>query len=265
MASISNGMAAYAPRTIIPITATFFMFYLYAAPGVRMGALSHLKVIHVATHDSIGEGQNGPTRQPVELDSLYRAMPHLAYMRPSDAEEVVGAWMTALGPATKDMSVIISLARDPAITRIPNTDRTKVVRGGYVVVEQRDANVTLVSCGSELPFAVVAAKQLTEQHFIPTRVVSMPCISLFELQSETYQDEVLGTAEHIVSVEAYVSSMWARFCTASVAMDDFGYSGAGIENFRRFGIDNAGIVKKVKTMLDASKAGKGRSRWRLLK
>lgn len=265
MASISNGMAAYAPGTIIPITATFFMFYMYAAPGVRMGALSHLKVIHVATHDSIGEGQNGPTHQPVELDSLYRAMPHLAYIRPSDAEEVVGAWMTALGPATKDMSAIISLARDPATIKIPNTDRTKVVRGGYVVVEQADANVTLVSCGSELSFAVAAAKQLTEQHRIPTRVVSMPCISLFEAQPETYQNEVLGTAEHVISVEAYVSSMWARLCTASVAMDDFGYSGAGMENFRRFGINDAGVVKKVKKMLEESKVGKGRSRWRLLK
>jgi dihydroxyacetone synthase len=265
MASISNGLAAYAPGTIIPITATFFMFYLYAAPGVRMGALSHLKVIHVATHDSIGEGQNGPTHQPVELDSLYRAMPHLAYIRPSDAEEVTGAWLAALGPATKDSSVIISLARDPAITAIPNTDRTKVVRGGYVVVEQRDATVTLVSCGSELQFAVAAAKQLTEQHGIPTRVVSMPCISLFEAQPETYQDEVLGMAEHLVSVEAYVSSMWARFCTASVAMDGFGYSGAGLENFRRFGIDDAGIVKKVKKMLDRGKAGTSRARWRLLK
>ncbi|OQU98946.1 Transketolase, thiamine diphosphate binding domain-containing protein [Cladophialophora immunda] len=265
MASISNGLAAYNPGTIIPITATFFMFYLYAAPGVRMGALSHLKVIHVATHDSIGEGQNGPTHQPVELDSLYRAMPHLAYIRPSDAEEVVGAWLAALGPATKNMSVIISLARDPAIIKVPNTDRTKVARGGYVVVENHDANVTLVSCGSELPFAVAAAKQLTEQHGISTRVVSMPCISLFEDQTETYQNEVLGVTEHVVSVEAYISSMWARFCTASVAMDDFGYSSAGIENFRRFGIDDAGIVRKVKKMLDTSILGKGKARWRLLK
>lgn len=265
MASISNGLAAYSPGTIIPITATFFMFYLYAAPGVRMGALSHLKVIHVATHDSIGEGQNGPTHQPVELDSLYRAMPHLAYIRPSDAEEVIGAWSTALGPATKEMPVIISLARDPAITAIPNTDRAKVARGGYVVVEQSDAIVTLISCGSELQFAIAAAKQLTEQHNIVTRVASMPCISLFETQSETYQNEVLGVTEHVVSIEAYVSSMWARFCTASVAMDDFGYSGAGIENFRRFGIDDVGIVKKVKELLQISTSGKGRARWRLLK
>ncbi|KUL85772.1 hypothetical protein ZTR_08486 [Talaromyces verruculosus] len=89
MASISNGIAAYAPGALIPVTATIFMFYLYAAPGVRMGALNNLQVIHVATHDSIGEGQNGPTHQPVELDSLYRTMPNLQYIRPATGEEVV--------------------------------------------------------------------------------------------------------------------------------------------------------------------------------
>ena len=126
MASISNGIAAYSPGAIIPVTATFFMFYIYAAAGVRMGALSNLKVIHVATHDSIGEGQNGPTHQPVELDSLYRAMPNMVYIRPSDAEEVIGAWSTAL--SLKNCSVMISLARDPAITRVPNTERRTSLR-----------------------------------------------------------------------------------------------------------------------------------------
>jgi dihydroxyacetone synthase len=162
--------------------------------------------------------------------------------------------------------VIISLARDPATTKIPNTDRANVVKGGYVVIEQPNALVTLVSCGSELNFAVAAAQQLTHLHAIPTRVVSMPCISLFEAQPTAYQDQVLGDTEHVVSVEAYVSSMWARFCTASVAMDDFGYSGAGRENFRRFGIDDEGIVRKVKTMVQTGRPRKGgRVRWRLLK
>jgi dihydroxyacetone synthase len=262
MASISNGLAAYSPQGIIPVTATFFMFYLYAAPGVRMGALSDLQVIHVATHDSIGEGQNGPTHQPVELDSLYRAMPNLLYMRPSDAEEVVGAWMVAL-EATK-MQSIISLARDPALFKIPNTKRAYVSKGGYVVKAKEDALVTLVSCGSELQFAIAAADEL-DGLGIPTRVVSMPCIRLFEQQSADYQDQVLSNSPHIVSVEAYVSTIWARYCTASIALDSFGYSGAGLENFRRFGIDNKSIVKKVQTHVhDALKSGKKTRRWTLL-
>lgn len=242
MASISNGLAAYSPGGILPVTATFFMFYLYAAPGVRMGALSHLKVIHVATHDSIGEGQNGPTHQPVELDSLFRAMPNLLYIRPADSEEVLGAWYAAL--VAKNRPSILSLARDPAVTRIPGTKRMNVLRGGYVVIEKDDAIVTLISCGSELQFACAAAQELSLQS-IPTRVVSMPCILLFEEQSQEYQDAVLSKCRHIISVEAYISSMWARFCTASIAMDSFGYSGAGIENFARFGLDTDGIVRKV--------------------
>ncbi|KAF9729456.1 Dihydroxyacetone synthase 1 [Paraphaeosphaeria minitans] len=93
MGAIANGLAAYSPRTIMPVTSTFFIFYLYAAPAVRMGALQKLPVIHVATHDSIGAGEDGPTHQPVELAALFRAMPHLEYMRPGDSEEVAGAYV----------------------------------------------------------------------------------------------------------------------------------------------------------------------------
>jgi len=264
MASISNGLAAYSPGCFIPVTATFFMFYLYGAAGVRMGALSNLKVIHIATHDSIGEGQNGPTHQPVELDSLFRAMPKLQYIRPGDSEEVVGAWMAAL--ITEDRPSMLSLARDPALSLVPNTDRQKVLKGGYVLVENADAQVTLVSCGSELQFAVEASKQLNAAD-IPTRVVSMPCISLFEEQSEEYQDSVLSGTPHVISVEAYIATTWARFCTASVAMNSYGYSGAGRENFARFGLDTDGIVRKVRAHVRSSIAnGVSRHRrWQLLK
>lgn len=261
MASVSNGLAAYGPGVIVPITATFFMFYLYAAAGVRMGALSHLKVIHVATHDSIGEGQNGPTHQPVELDSLYRAMPNMLYIRPSDGEEVVGAWIASL--SKENHSAIISLARDKPEVNIPNTDRRKVSKGGYVVVEAANAAVTLVSCGSELQFAVQAAAELTAGG-ITTRVVSMPCLRLFEEQDSEYQDSVLSATPHVVSVEAYTSGLWARICTASIGMDSFGYSGAGRHNFARFGLDTQGIVRKIRKHVQESENGL-RRRWKLLK
>ncbi|OAL26887.1 hypothetical protein AYO20_09920 [Fonsecaea nubica] len=260
MAAISNGLAAYCHQTIVPITATFFMFYLYAAPGVRMGALSGLKVIHIATHDSIAEGQNGPTHQPVEVDSLFRAMPNLLYLRPADAEEVIGAWLVAL--SVKDQPVMLSLARDPATTAVPSTDRYKVARGGYVVVEHEKALVTLVSCGSDLPHAVAAAAELTATN-IPTRVVSMPSIDLFEQQEELYKISVLSTTRHIISVEAYVSTIWARYCTASVAMSSFGYSGSGAANMARFGLDTRGIVRKVKAHVEREPSSPT-ARWRLL-
>jgi dihydroxyacetone synthase len=262
MASISNGLAAYSPQGIIPVTATFFMFYLYAAAGVRMGALSELQVIHVATHDSVGEGQNGPTHQPVELDSLYRAMPNLLYIRPCDAEEVAGAWTVALG-ATRTPS-IISLARDPALTKVPNTDRDKVRLGGYVIREKQGVLVTLISCGSELQFASAAADEL-DKLGIPTRVVSMPCLRLFERQPLEYQNAVLSNSPHIISVEAYISTIWARICTASIAMDSYGYSGAGLENFKRFGLDTDSIVRKVSQHVKKVESGEVKARrWILL-
>ncbi|KAK9343376.1 Transketolase, thiamine diphosphate binding domain-containing protein [Lipomyces starkeyi] len=259
MAAISNGIAAYQPGVFIPSDATFLMFYLYAAPGVRMGALNELQVIHVATHDSLQEGQNGPTHQPVEVDSLYRAMPNFQFIRPSDAEEILGAWSIALREPKK--SSLISVARDAQVHRPCNTCRKKAAKGGYVIKENDNAAVTLISCGSELGYAFKAATILDSEG-IPTRVVSMPCISVFELQSVEYQVEVLGTAKRIISVEPYVPTVWSRFCTASIGMKSFGYSASGPSNFDRFGIDEKGIVRKVTTYVQSGE--EVLKRWMLL-
>lgn len=255
MASISNGLAAYNPGTFLPITATFFMFYIYAAPGVRMGALSHLQAIHFATHDSFAEGQNGPTHQPVELDSLYRAMPNLQYIRPCDAEEVIGAWLIAFG--SRQTPSIISLGRDP-VGNVPKTDRHKIAKGAYVVVEQPQAQLTLASCGTNLHYAVQAAEALSKEG-ITTRVVSAPCFDLFDKQDEEYRNQVFpldGTP--IVSVEEYIATTWARYTTASIGMTSYGYSASNLSNYERFGLDAAGITRKIKTYLDSIKGKNAR-------
>src|SRR5258705_13259744 len=107
------------------------MFYLYAAPGVRMGALQHLQVIHAATHDSIGMGEDGPTHQPLELAALYRAMPNLLYIRPADSEETAGAWTVAI--ESKRTPTIISTSRHALPQLPPRTSRHKVSLGAYVI------------------------------------------------------------------------------------------------------------------------------------
>jgi len=248
MASISNGIAAYSPGTFLPITATFFMFYIYAAAGVRMGALSHLQVVHFATHDSFAEGQNGQTHQPVELDSLYRAMPNLQYIRPCDAEEVVGAWMIALN--SRHTPSIISLGRDP-VGNVPNTDRYKVAKGAYIVIERSKAQITLVSCGTNLHYVVQAAQTLSDEG-IATRVVSAPCFDLFDQQDEDYRTSVFPRDETaIVSVEEYVATTWARYTTASIGMTSFGYSASNPSNYERFGLDSRGIVRRTKAYLNS--------------
>lgn len=263
-ASISNGIAAYAPNAFVPVTATFFMFYLYAAAGVRMGALNKLHVIHVATHDSIQEGQNGPTHQPVELDSLYRAMPDLLYIRPADAEEVVGAWMVAM--RADEQSSIISVARAPPVGEVSGTSRDMVQYGGYVVYENEGADVTICSTGSELGIAISAAKQLSSTG-TKTRVVSMPCFDLFDTQPEEYKDKVLTACKHVISLEPYVSTIWARYCNASIAMDGYGFSADAEPNYARFGLDVESVVDKVHRHVAAAQSRK-RVRavnWTLLK
>ncbi|KAK9458536.1 Transketolase, thiamine diphosphate binding domain-containing protein [Lipomyces oligophaga] len=256
MAGVSNGIAAYQPGAFIPITATFLMFYLYAAPAVRMGALNDLQVIHVATHDSFQEGQNGPTHQPVEVDSLFRAMPHMQYIRPSSGEEIIAAWMLALGAPKK--SSLISVARDAAEFPPTGTCRDKALLGGYVLSEVENAQVTLISCGSALGYTQQAAAKLTNSG-IPTRVVSMPSICVFEAQSESYKNGVLGSAARIVSVEEYVPTVWARFCSASIGMKTFGYSASGPSNYDRFGMDVEGIFSKITGYMNQDVG-----RWRIL-
>lgn len=212
-----------------------------------MGALSHLPVIHCATHDSFAEGQNGPTHQPVELDSLYRAMPNLHYIRPCDAEELIGAWALAL--SNKHGPTMLSLARDP-VGPVPATDRHKVAKGAYVVVDEPGAKLVLASCGTNLHYAVAAARSLTASG-IPTRVVSVPSFSLFDAQPREYADSVFpkdGTP--IVSVEEYVATGWAKYVTASIGMTGYGYSASNPSNYDRFGLDAKGIEAKAKRYLD---------------
>ncbi|KAJ0364306.1 hypothetical protein COL154_004992 [Colletotrichum chrysophilum] len=218
-----------------------------AAPGVRMGSLSHLPVIHIATHDSFAEGQNGPTHQPVEIDSLYRAMPNLAYIRPCDAEETIGSWMLALN--NREGPTMLSLGRDPT-GAVPSTDRFKVAKGAYVIEDVAGAKLTLASCGTNLHYAVEAAKTLSTCG-VPTRVVSCPSFTHFDQQSKQYRRSVFPTdGTPIVSVEEYVATTWARYVTASISMVSYGYSASNPSNYDRFELDSKGIVKRVRRYLD---------------
>lgn len=150
------------------------------------------------------------------------------------------------------------MIRQPVATTGINLE--SVLKGGYTILDVESPQVTLISCGSELQFAFAAAQKLT-QAGIPIRFVSMPCISVFEQQPVSYQDQVLSSSSHIISVEAYVSSMWARFCIAFIAMDSYGYSRSGIANFTRFGSDSDRVFEKVRRNV----MSKPTRRWQLLK
>ncbi|KAJ5605428.1 hypothetical protein N7510_008209 [Penicillium lagena] len=249
MCAISNGLAAYAPNTIIPVTSSFFMFYLYAAPAVRMGALQHLQIIHCATHDSIGMGEDGPTHQPIELAALYRAMPNLLYIRPGDSEETAGAWLAAIG--AKKTPSIISTSRH-ALPQLSQTRRDGVAHGAYVLTEEDSAAVTLIGVGAELSFAVDVARQLKEQNGITARVISFPCQRLFEQQSLEYKRDTLRRHRGIpaVVIEPYAPNGWERYADAGICVKRFGHSLPGKAAYKFFGYEVDVLTTKVEGYLE---------------
>lgn len=234
------------------------MFYLYAAPAVRMGALQQLQVIHAATHDSIGMGEDGPTHQPLELAALYRAMPNLLYIRPGDSEETAGAWMTAI--SAKHCPSIISTSRHAVPQHNPKTSREGVQRGAYVVEEDDEADITIIGVGAELGQAFDVANSLREKHHLRVRVVSFPCQRLFEKQSQDYRRDVLRRNRGIpaVVIEPYVALGWERYTDAAVCMstDRFGQSLPGPKAYEFFGFDVVSIERKILGYLEDRKSGK---------
>lgn len=227
------------------------MFYLYAAPAVRMGALQQLQVIHVATHDSIGMGEDGPTHQPIELPALYRAMPNLLYIRPGDSEEVVGAWTLAI--QSKQTPSIISTSRHALPQLTPMTKREGVLKGGYVLEENEAAHLTLIGVGAELNLAVSVARKLKEVAGVRARIVSMPCQRLFDSQTREYRRSVLRkqSKKPIVVVEAYAANGWERYANAGLSMstDRFGQSLPGPVAYDYFGFTVEKMATKVQRYL----------------
>lgn len=210
-----------------------------------MGALQRLQAIHIATHDSIGTGEDGPTHQPIELAALYRAMPNILYIRPADSEETAGAFIAAL--SATDTPSILSLSRQNLIQYPQYSRRDGVAKGAYVFIEQEHADVTLIGVGSEMSFAVRARKVLREKFNLKARVVSFPCQRLFERQSREYKAEVLQYRAGIprVVIEAYAINGWERYADAGYSMSSFGHSLPGAAAYKYFGYDDEVIAERV--------------------
>jgi dihydroxyacetone synthase len=252
MCAISNGLAAFNKGTFIPMTSTYFVFHLYAAAAVRMAALQGLQQIHIATHDSIGVGENGPTHQPVAVAALYRAMPNVLYIRPCDAEEVAGAYIAAI--QATETPTIISLSRQ-SLTQYPQySSREGAIKGAYVFTEAEggDFDVTLIGVGSEMGFAMQTRELLLKNHGIRSRVVSFPCTRLFEQQPREYKHSVLKprAGKPTVVIEAYPSNGWERYADASVSMNSFGKSLPSKETYEHFGFAPERIAPKVKDLVE---------------
>ncbi|EST07263.1 Transketolase, C-terminal [Kalmanozyma brasiliensis GHG001] len=246
MAAIANGLAGYSTNGFIPVISTFFMFFLYAAPAIRMTALQKLRLIGIATHDSIGIGEDGPTHQPVGLAALFRAIPNVQFMRPADAEEVMGAWELALQKQTSPS--ILSLSRH-ALPLLPGSDRKAVHRGAYIVhtASSENANaipLTLVATGSEVSVAIAAADLLATRNYA-VKVVSIPCMSLFDAQPASYRHSVISPDHLSIGIEAWAALPWPRYTGASLSMHTFGHSGPQQQLFEMFGFAPENVAEKV--------------------
>ncbi|MEO1101246.1 MAG: transketolase [Pseudomonadota bacterium] len=237
MAAAMNGMALHGG--IIPYSGTFLVFADYSRPAIRLGALMGERVIHVMTHDSIGLGEDGPTHQPVEHVASLRAMPNMTVFRPCDGVEAAECWELALrnetGPST------LALTRQKlASARKSHTDENLSAKGGYVLSPAAGAEeqAVLVATGSEVEIAM-AAQAALEADGISVRVVSMPCMELFEAQPEAYQTEILGGDLPKVAIEAGVRFGWDRWIGPDggfVGMSSFGASAPYKDLYQHFGI-----------------------------
>jgi transketolase len=248
MCSIMNGIEAHG--VFRASGATFLVFADYCRPPIRLAALSHLPVIYVFTHDSIGVGEDGPTHQPVETIPGLRIIPNLDVIRPADPEETAGAYVAAI--ERTDGPTLLALTRQvvPLLKDIPvKTRREGALKGGYIAKkETAPLDLILLSAGSELQHALKAAETLGAG----TRVVSLPCFARFDRQPAEYQNEVLPrSCRRRVAIEATVTSTWARYVGldgAVIGIDRFGMSAPGAEVMKELGITAEHVVEVARRL-----------------
>ncbi len=239
MAAITNAMALYG--TVIPFNATFFVFSDYLKPAARIAALSKIQNFFVWTHDSIGVGEDGPTHEPIEHLSQYRALPNFYVWRPADATENVEAWRTALGMRAPHAFV---LSRQKLQTLKPKRDFGEVSRGAYIVKKRKDANFTLMASGSELMPCLKAACHLAVLG-IRANVVSVPCLDLFNEQDAAYKNTVIDPSTKVLAVEAATATEYYRYADDVLGMESFGASAPAGQLFEKFGFTQEGIMKRA--------------------
>jgi transketolase len=239
MGAIANAMALYG--TVIPYNATFFVFSDYQKPAVRIAALSSIRNFFIWTHDSIGVGEDGPTHEPIEHLSQFRALPGFYLWRPADATENVEAWKTALG---MDRPQAFVLSRQKLKTLKPERDFGDVSRGAYIVKRREDANLTIMASGSELMPSLQAGCFL-EKLGIRANIVSVPCFDLFDEQDEEYKRAVIAPDTKVLAVEAARAVEYYKYADDVLGMDSFGASAPAGELFKKFGFTIKNIKKRA--------------------
>jgi transketolase len=249
MAAICNGMAAYG--SLLPYCATFLNFIGYAQGAVRLSSLSHFRVLYVATHDSIGLGEDGPTHQPVEMLASLRTTPNMYVYRPADASETSACYAMAIERATAP--AVFALAR-AVQANFEGSSFEAALAGGYHIFDTAPGAASpppafvIAATGTEVGIAVEAAKALAAETGARCCVASMPCLEVFEAQPLAHRASVLVPGAAIVSIEASAVKGWERYAHAHVGLRSFGLSAPAADVYRELGITAAAVVAKAKAV-----------------
>jgi transketolase len=251
MGAVVNGMSLSKLR---PFGATFFIFSDYFRPAIRLSALMELPTLFVFTHDAMGDGEDGPTHQPVEHLASLRAIPGLVTLRPGDANEVVEAYRCIVQLRHKPAVLVLSRQPLPTLDRNKYASADGLARGAYILAEAPENNpeLILLASGSEVSLAVQAHEQLIAEG-IRSRVVSMPSWDLFEHQSREYRDTVLPpTVAARVAIEQASTFGWERYTGTNgrvIGMQTFGASAPLKELQKKFGFDSVHVAAVAKELL----------------
>jgi transketolase len=266
MGAIVNGAAAHG-GIVKPYGSTFLMFSDYMRAAVRLSALMSLPVVWVWTHDSVGLGEDGPTHQPVEHYAALRVIPHLWVIRPGDANETREAWRVALERADGPVALLLSRQGVETLDRSDLGAAEELERGGYVLwdstvgedvaggaaASRPDPELILIATGAEVPMTLAAARKLAEQGEERVRVVSMPCIELFEAQTQEYRDEVLPPQTTTrLAVEPGASMSWWKWVGSRgdvLGIDRFGASAPGTKVLAELGFTVENIAARAQALL----------------
>ena len=249
MAAVMNGLALYGG--IIPYGGTFLIFSDYCKPSIRLSALMGLKVIYIFSHDSIGLGEDGPTHQPIEQLSGLRAIPNLNVFRPADINETLECWEIALKSINTPSAIALSRQKVPYINP-KNSKENKSEKGAYVVnLTSHESAVTLIASGTEVELALKVQEILKENN-IHSKVVSMPCMELFDQQSEDYKKDILEENSLIVTLEAGSIMSWQKYIKnrgINLGIDKFGESAPYKEVYNHLDLSEEKITSFIQKKL----------------
>ncbi len=249
MAAVMNGLALYGG--LIPYGGTFLIFSDYCKPSIRLSALMGLKVIYIFSHDSIGLGEDGPTHQPVEQLAGLRAIPNLNVFRPADINETLECWEIALKSKNTPSAIALSRQKVPYINP-KNSSENKCEKGAYVVnITSHESIVTIVASGTEVELALKVQKNLKENN-IHSKVVSMPCMELFDKQPEEFRNGVIEQDSLIVTLEAGSVVSWQKYVKnkgINIGIDTFGESAPYKEVYNHFGLSEEKITGFIQKKL----------------